>query len=415
MTPAAAIVDGYSTGNYLPEQFKRLGWRVVHVQSTAELNPSTLLPDLAQYQDNVVCAGEQSIGAAVEALARMGVRAVLAGHDPGGPLADALSQAMGLATNGTRLSRARRDKFDMVETVRAGGLLTARQFKTASPEEVRQWSDAEGYPVVIKPLSSASTDHVTVCADGPTAEQAARAVLDSADIYGQPNREVLAQSYLDGDEYNVDTVSAGGQAHVCGVWLYDKRLMPGGHNIYNRDILCDPAEPAAVAVAGYALDVLGALGIAHGPAHIEVKLTSRGPALVELGARLNGDMHPTFNDACLGANQAALTALAYTDPDGFAKTHGGTVYTRRQPAFVYNAPNSQSGVVKGVAGDVIGQLRELASVHALTAKLGEGQRLVPTTSLLTSPLRVFMTHPDQAQLDRDFRQAERLKDSVYRL
>ena len=91
--PVAVIVDGYSTGNFLPPAFARLGVQVVHVQSTAELNPSTLLPDLSMYVDNVVCADSAALDATVEALRAYAPVAVLAGQEPGVPLADALSES----------------------------------------------------------------------------------------------------------------------------------------------------------------------------------------------------------------------------------------------------------------------------------------------------------------------------------
>ena len=34
---------------------------------------------------------------------------------------------------------------------------------------------------------------------------------------------------------------------------------------------------------------INALGIKNGPAHVEIKVTSQGPKIVEVGARLGGD------------------------------------------------------------------------------------------------------------------------------
>src|SRR5262249_53292507 len=61
-----------------------------------------------------------------------GVSAVVAGSERGVSLADALSEALGVATNGTALSAARRDKFVMIETVRARGLRAPAQLRSAT-------------------------------------------------------------------------------------------------------------------------------------------------------------------------------------------------------------------------------------------------------------------------------------------
>src|SRR4051812_34873214 len=92
--PLAAIVDGYSTGNFLPPAFDRLGVDVVHVQSTDELMPSMLGPALADYTGNLVCADAAAVETTVAELDRLGVVAVLAGQEPGVPLADLLSERL---------------------------------------------------------------------------------------------------------------------------------------------------------------------------------------------------------------------------------------------------------------------------------------------------------------------------------
>jgi hypothetical protein len=119
----------------------------------------------------------------------------------------------------------------------------------------------------------------------------------------------------------VDTVSVDGHAWVCGVWQYDKRLLANGKPIYNRDILIDAADPAVTQLVDYTRNA-GRARVHNGPAHSEVIVGQDGPALVEVGARLNGNMQPAFHDLCLGANQADLTALAFVRPGEFLAIYG---------------------------------------------------------------------------------------------
>lgn len=414
-TPVAVIVDSYSTGNFLPAAFARLGVSVMHVQSTPELMPSMLGPTLADYVGNVVCASESEIDTVVETLRELNPVAVLAGQEPGVPLADALSERLGLATNGSALSAARRDKYQMIETVRAAGLRCAAQFKGSDVETIVSWANDFGrYPVVVKPLSSASTDHVYVCRDEAAVRAAAHQVLSARDIFDLPNTEALVQSYLAGTEYIVDTVSVDGRRYVCGVWQYEKTMLDSGKNIYDNDVLRDPTEHPVPELIAYVDSVLDALNIRHGPTHTEVIMTPEGPALVELGARLNGNMNPGFHDICLGTNQADLIALAYAKPREFLDRYAGRVYTKRTDAIVHNTSTTLEGEVVAVDQAVVDKISALPTVYLVSVKLAPGKRLRRTVDLLSSPLRIFMIgSPDE--LRSDHQTIESLKDQVYQL
>lgn len=412
--PVAVIVDGYSAGNFYPEAFAACGTDVVHLRSTPELMPTMAPPHLDAYRESIVATDESAMVAAVRALDPV---CVIAGQESAVPLADRLSAAVGTPGNGLGMSDARRDKYEMIEALRRAGVPCARQTRTADPEEAVAWAEEQGrYPVVVKPLSSAGSDGVVVC-DGPAAVRAAaRDVLSAPNMFGEENAAVLVQSYLRGTEYIVDTVSCDGERYVCGIWEYEKRLLPSGKNIYNRDLLVDPASaPEAAELAAYADRVLEALDIRWGPAHAEIILTEDGPVLVEIGTRLNGNLNAAFHDICLGHNQAALAAAAYTAPAEFRARHGGRTYSRRQPAFVYNAPTLLDGVVAKVDETAVAEIRGLSGVVSATVKYAPSSRIRPTVDLITSSLRVFLTAPDEAALTADYEKVRVLKDSVYSL
>ncbi|WP_329563732.1 ATP-grasp domain-containing protein [Kitasatospora sp. NBC_01266] len=411
--PVAVVVDGYSAGNYYPEAFARLGARVLHVQSTPELIPAMLAPDLAAYAENIVSGDEQVLA---DKLRPYHPVCVIPGQESAVMLADRLSEALGVPSNGTARSRARRDKYEMIEALREAGVRCADQFKSGDVEAVVAWAEARGsYPVVVKPLSSAASDGVHVCHDSAQVRGAAETVLAVPDIFGGTNTEILVQSYLKGTEYIVDTVSSDGRRYACGVWQYEKTLLPSGKNIYNRDILLDAQRDPVPALIAYVDEVLAALDVRWGPAHAEVIVTDEGPALVEIGTRLNGNIDAGFHDVCLGHNQAALAALAYTRPEEFQARYGGRTYRRVQPAVVYNAPTELDGSVESVDPAVVEEISGLGSVHRVAVKLSPGSRIRPTVDLLTSPLRVYLTDPQEERVTAEYRRARELKDAVYRV
>ncbi|MEV0603696.1 ATP-grasp domain-containing protein [Streptomyces sp. NPDC050315] len=405
------LVDAYGTGNYLPAAFNRLGIDVVHVQSSPEPIARMQPWERSSYRDWLVHTPE---GGTEHALKELDPQFVIPGQEPGVLLADQLSAGLGLRTNGTELSEARRNKYKMIDTVAAAGLRTAAQLITDDAEAAVAWAEDSGYwPCVAKPLSSASTDGVFICRDAATLRAAFPSILTSTTVFNGANTEVLVQSFLEGTEYIVDTVSVDGHAYVCGVWQYEKQLLANGKPIYNRDILVSPDDPVTAELIGFTRTMLDVLGIQNGPAHTELIMTQDGPALVEVGARVNGHLHPAFHNACLGTNSADLTALAYVRPEQFLAEYGDRVYRKRQPAVVYNTPTVLSGQVLSVNERLVEEIRNRPSVVDLVLKRKPGDVIVPTHDLLTSPVRVFLTAPDQSTVDADYRFIESVRESIY--
>lgn len=408
----AAVVDAYSVGKHLPAAFRKMRTDVVHVQSTPEPLPAVPPPDLVPFLGNVI---HTTLDETIRQLKAYGTVCVVPGQETGVPLADLLSERMGLPGNGSALSRARRDKYEMIETLRGAGIRCARQRKSGNAADIVAWADSEGHPVVVKPLSSASTDGVSICRSTEQVRAAASALLGSVDIFNQTNTEVLVQSYLHGTEYVVDVVCGAGGRHVCGVWRYEKTDV-GTKRVYDRETLLAPDSEPVAELVPYLDTVLEALGIRAGAAHAEIMMTAAGPALVEIGARLNGSMDPGFHDVCLDGNQADLLALSYVRPEEYARHHRGkTLYRKKRAALLYNAQSVQDGVVMGIDESVLAELRGLDTVHLAVPRVAVGNRIRPTTDLLSSPLRVYQAADSHEQLMADYRKIVALKDSVYRV
>jgi hypothetical protein len=410
--PTAVLVDAYTSGNYLPPAFARLDADLVHVLSTPEPLASMTPPNWDAYAATLVCDTPEATAARLREFAPV---SIVAGQEPGVPLADRLAELLGLPGNSTALSAARRDKYEMIEALRRAGLHCADQFKSDDAEEVVAWAERrDTYPVVVKPLSSAATDGVAVCRTPEQVRKAAAHVLATSSIFDEPNREVLVQSFLAGEEYVVDTVSGDGRRYTCGVWRYRKRLLDT-HNVYDREGLQAPDADPVPELVPYVHDALDALGIRNGPAHAEVILTPEGPALVEVGARMAGNMHPAFHDECAGANQADVTALACVAPAEFRDRYAGRVYRKLREADVYTVPTERDGVVDAVDEAVVAEIEALDSVYGLNLKLRPGSRMRPTVDLYTSTMRIFLLGETSEALERDYRRIQQLADRVYRL
>ncbi|CAN0359024.1 unnamed protein product, partial [Ectocarpus fasciculatus] len=121
-----AVVDPFSTGAVVAYNATQLGFKCIAVYSAGldQLDALTsLVPagiDLT-FDGIVAFTNKENMATAISGFG-WEVVAVMAGAETGVELADAISEHMGLRTNGTALSEARRNKFVMGEAVRAAGI-----------------------------------------------------------------------------------------------------------------------------------------------------------------------------------------------------------------------------------------------------------------------------------------------------
>jgi hypothetical protein len=394
---AAVVVDAYSTGARLAPRFAAAGLPVVHVQSSPRL-PDFYLRAFrdGDFVENVVHEGDLEATAA--RVAAHSPAFVVVGAEPGVPLADALSERLGLPSNGSAQSPARRDKNAMSEALRAAGLRAAEALKTASAAEAVEWAAARGgAPVVVKPLDSAGTDGVSIAHDGAAIEAAFAAILGRPNALHGANEELLVQELLQGTQLFVNSISWNGVHHVSEVWR-DNKLRVGANFIYDYEELLPRHGEQQDQVVPYVEAVLDALGIRFGPAHTEVMLTETGPVLVESGARMHGSVPDEIVDRCTPSHQT-LTAEAYLDPHSVAR-RAQQPYELAAAAYCVMLISQHQGRIVDDAG--MREIEALPSFAGTISMLGPGDELKKTVDLFSCPGIIYLVDPDREQLKRDY-------------
>ena len=117
MAKFGVIVDAYSTGRFLPSELAQHGIDCVHVHS----NPGSEGYFVKSFLDGTFVADYGFDGDLAQLAAQVGAHDpafVIAGSEPGVPLADRLAEAVGLPGNGTAQSLARRNKHAMASALR---------------------------------------------------------------------------------------------------------------------------------------------------------------------------------------------------------------------------------------------------------------------------------------------------------
>ncbi len=387
---AVAIVDPYDAGAMLAAMLRQHHVVPIMVQSTPAIPPDQVAAFDPTAYAVIVCEPGR-LDAMLATLRAREVDCVIAGSERGVALADGLSEALGVRSNGTHLSEARRNKFAMIERVGLGGLRVPRQFRSDDLDAMLDWIRREGgWPVVLKPLDAMGSDGVRLCACEGEVASAFRAIHGHTNVLGRVNAAVLAQEFIAGTEYVVDTVSRDGRHRLAGLWVYGKpQPAYATVGMFTTKELLPATGPRADALFAYATGVLDALEIRHGAAHCEVIVDAAGPALVEIGARLHGGppAHQMMR-AAAGTSQLDLLVQSVLFPDRFLAGLDAR----------YDLPGAAVMVMLRSA-DLKGEIEALPSAHEVRWNAATGAAAPAVAGLVTG--LATLIHRDRRVVDTD--------------
>ncbi|MER6098215.1 ATP-grasp domain-containing protein [Streptomyces sp. NPDC001728] len=161
-----------------------------------------------------------------------------------------------------------------------------------------------GRPIVLKPPSGGLSEGVYVV---ESAEQLPERWAWTASVAGR--EPVLAEEFLTGPEYSVESVSRHGRHEIVMVTEKLTTGFPGfvelGHQAPARIDTHDQG-----AIEKLILDFLDLIGQKTGPVHSELRLTPDGPRLIEAQTRVGGDQIWEMCQLVSGADQITETMSA---------------------------------------------------------------------------------------------------------
>ncbi|MCZ2526465.1 hypothetical protein C0036_01510 [Streptomyces sp. DJ] len=311
-----------------------------------------------------------------------------------------LAQDLGLPGSPPEAVTNCRDKAATRAALAAAGVPQPASRTVATAEEALAAAEEIGYPVIVKARAMAASFGV-VRADGPGDVAAAFATADGTEFMNLPRypENVLVEEFLTGPEISVDAVVHDGR--VMPTVIAHKRLGPEpyfeetGHDVDARDPLLADEE---------LLDQLGrihrALGFVSGATHSEFKLTPAGPRLVEVNARLGGDLIPYLGLLATGVDPtvAAAHVAAGREPDLTPKH-------RRAAAVRFLLPEGRCRTVEVV----VHRDRFGPTIHETGTTAEPGDELaLPPAAFLTRYAHVIAVGDDLDQVVADLREPERL-------
>lgn len=259
------------------------------------------------YLDSYVVTDLSDPGALADAIASLAGNAVLTWDETAVEATAEAAAKLGLPQLSVEAARNCRDKYATRSLMAAAGLAAVRHRLVTTADEAVAAAGEFGYPVVLKPRALAGSIGVTR-ADDEAAVRTAFALADSAAYATLPTGHgILVEEYLDGPEISIDSAVHDGRVHI--VHTARKRL---GFAPYFEEVghlvSCAYEAPGTDEVHALVTRAHQVLGVTTGVTHAEVRLTSRGPRLIELNARLGGDLIPFISSLSTGIDLVAVAA-----------------------------------------------------------------------------------------------------------
>jgi biotin carboxylase len=414
---AVIIVDPYSTGCLVAEEILNRGYKIIALwtdgfSEVMKTHVPMSVRNLTYYAEvtEVKASLVDTETAVKKAAGSFRIVACLAGGEAGVDLADALSEQLGVRTNGTQISN-RRDKKIQQELIKADGLRSVRQAGGTKFAEVEEFLLTEAYPVVLKPTESAGSDGVKLCHTFEEAKEHFQVLMTSQMVNGGECPAVLCQEFLKGKEYVVDHVSRDGEHKTAMMWVYDKRSVNGAAFVYFGCLPVDLDSVEARLIIPYVRRVLDSLGMKNGPSHGEVIMTADGPCLVEMNCRArggDGNWRSLARALTGGYSQVEATADSYLDPQQFAVMPDKPPCPFKASGQEVILVSFSRGTVKDMPGFEV--IKQLPSFVYLETGVRKGSKVDYTIDLFTGIGSVILMHKDDSVVEKDIeliRQMER--------
>lgn len=283
------------------------------------------------------------------------------------------------------------DKFVQRELLTKAGVPTPAYRLAKTAAAANRAASEIGLPVVVKPVAGSSSTGVKLCRDAD--EVAGHTEFLLAGRHGLPPLpRVLVEEFARGPYYSVTTFGS----EIAAISTADFSELP----FFALRQFTFPARLTrddSDRLSTIALRSLKALGLGWGSVNIELRLTSRGPVIIEVNPRIVGAPEPDLIRLAHGVDLHAETLKLFLgrQPD-LRKTRAHTAASRWLMV-------EQNGVLKQVSG--VSKARAVPGITDAEVNVPVGTRLVWHGSHKDVLGHVFAVSPDPDQTDAALRKA----------
>ena len=213
------------------------------------------------------------------------IQAILSSSEYFVETASKLAQRFGLVGNDPAAIACCRDKKKLATSLQAAGVACPNTKTISSLTEIETVISEFTAPFVVKPRAGSGSCLVKLCRTQAEGAAQAKAILET-------DQAVLVQSYAEGAEYSVETLTLRGKTTLIGIT--QKYLGKEPHFVeIGHDFPADLTHAEHSGIQQTVETALSAVGFAFGAAHTELRLSPAGATIIEINPRLAGGMLPT--------------------------------------------------------------------------------------------------------------------------
>lgn len=302
--------------------------------------------------------------------------------------------ALGIEGMGAETARNFRDKGRMKDVLARAGVPCARHARATDAAGARAAAASIGFPLVFKPAAGAGARGTSRVADAAQLEEALAAARPA------PERPVVLEEFVTGEEFSFDTVSIRGKA----VWHSLSHYLPAPLEVLDNPwiqwcvmIPREVDQPRYDDIRRVAARALVALGMDTGLSHMEWFRRPDGRVLVsEVGARPPGAQITSLiswaNDVDFYRVWAELVVFEHFTPPE-RRYAAGCAYLRGQGSGRIRAVHGIAEVLRELGPLVVE--KKLPRIGATPSSSYEGDGFVivrhPETAVVEAALRRLIT------------------------
>lgn len=231
-----------------------------------------------------------------------------------------------------------RDKISMRHWLKSTGFSQVMAQQVQSADQIRHFADAYGYPVIVKPRDGQGSQHILLF------KQAEDVVLP-ADLNSSA---YLVESFLEGPEFSVEAFSQRGHHHIVAI----TGKITNDDDKKNPFVEIGHIVPACLSeqqqkiIIDYVSRFLTIMAINEGCSHTEIRLTTKGPEIIETHTRVGGDAIPTLVRQATGYD--LLDSLVTSTLDPYAERQIPPYVSRASAIRFFTPPPGRVMAVHGI-------------------------------------------------------------------
>lgn len=400
------VVDPVSSGYYLRDYLEKMAESAIAIYTMSEEQLHSAGKGLPAEERkrgwDMVIEADEDIALALTKITRRFplIKAVIPGSEPGVALAEMLAEQLGVIGNPAYSSELRTSKFHMREKIRQslGGSFPKYTLITHADQLTEKAEDL-GYPLVVKALSSAGNDHVSICQNKTDAFKAVERGLGATNIFGRKINKLLIEQFIEGEQYAIDAFVNDYFVNITGIWRVNKQPLENWSGAFTRiELLNTKNIPVSIRepLINYTDDICRTLNIRYGPALIEIcNHPIHGPVLIEAASRLIGLNIPRFVRDHSNYDPFVNTIRLFTGQ----KINRKIDVQYGKGVWIVFVPVYKEGEVKSIENlNLIGNLPSYVESKFFVKP---GLKVVPTRDQNTFAARFVIAHKDPDQLAED--------------